>query len=220
MKPQCRICLDEDGELFSPCLCRGSVKYVHRECLNTWLAAAQDPLRCTICRAPYLRRSLKYYMQDCCTTIQYNGLVIFACNMGAAITVGVPISFVHLHLHSYNTQMVWIGIVHCILIFIELLYGLSIALKHRLHCIKLICPEAIMFLFLSGFVAFPIADNFNVRDEFTIISYATILLMFNFYTAALFKGITKQLAIPARNFILPYPPQTHPDCIEEHKEII
>ena len=203
MKPQCRICLDEDGELFSPCLCRGSVKYVHRECLNTWLAAAQDPLRCTICRAPYLRRSLKYYMQDCCTTIQYNGLVIFACNMGAAITVGVPISFVHLHLHSYNTQMVWIGIVHCILIFIELLYGLSIALKHRLHCIKLIC-----------------ADNFNLRDEFTIISYATILLMFNFYTAALFKGITKQLAIPARNFILPYPPQTHPDCIEEHKEII
>ena len=35
---QCRICLDEDGtrELISPCECKGTMKYVHRTCLNKW----------------------------------------------------------------------------------------------------------------------------------------------------------------------------------------
>jgi len=36
----CRICLgdeeESDGDLFSPCLCRGTSAFVHRECLNTW----------------------------------------------------------------------------------------------------------------------------------------------------------------------------------------
>ena len=39
--PTCRICFDEahengHGELIAPCLCRGSMKYVHRDCLNSW----------------------------------------------------------------------------------------------------------------------------------------------------------------------------------------
>ena len=216
MNPQCRICLEEDGNLFSPCLCNGSVKHVHRKCLDTWIAAAENPLRCTICRAPYLRRSLKYSMQNCCVSIQYNGLIIFTGNMGAAITIGIPVN----HLYSYNTPIVWIGLIHCILIFFELLYGFSIALKHRLNCIKIICPEAIMLILLSVFV-FPVTSGFNLRNEFTIISYATILLMFNLYTAAVFKGITTQLTLPSRDFILPYPPQTHTEeYIGENKIII
>lgn len=202
MKPQCRICLEEGGDLFSPCLCKGSVKYVHRECLDKWLATAEDPLRCTICRATYLRRSITYAIQDCCTNIQYNGFIIFTGNMSAAIIIGIPINYSF----SNNTPMViYIGLIHIILLFVELLYGLSIACKHRLNCIHIMCPEAIIFLFLSGFVGFPLAASFNLRDEFAIISYATILLMFNFSTATLFKGITKQLTLPSRHFILPYP---------------
>ena len=33
---QCRICLEEQGEMISPCLCNGTMKFVHRECLNQW----------------------------------------------------------------------------------------------------------------------------------------------------------------------------------------
>jgi len=34
---QCRICLEEDDkEYISPCLCKGSLKYVHLDCLNQW----------------------------------------------------------------------------------------------------------------------------------------------------------------------------------------
>lgn len=33
----CRICLEEDDEEYiSPCLCKGTQKYIHRECLNKW----------------------------------------------------------------------------------------------------------------------------------------------------------------------------------------
>jgi hypothetical protein len=37
---QCRICLDSEGEdeLISPCLCRGTQKFVHRSCLDNWRA--------------------------------------------------------------------------------------------------------------------------------------------------------------------------------------
>ena len=34
---QCRICLEEDDKKYiSPCLCKGSSKYIHIECLNQW----------------------------------------------------------------------------------------------------------------------------------------------------------------------------------------
>ena len=36
--PTCRICLDDTGtsELISPCNCRGTMEFVHRECLDKW----------------------------------------------------------------------------------------------------------------------------------------------------------------------------------------
>nr|XP_025682429.1 uncharacterized protein LOC112783615 isoform X2 [Arachis hypogaea] len=36
---QCRICLETDGRDFiAPCKCKGTAKYVHRECLDHWRA--------------------------------------------------------------------------------------------------------------------------------------------------------------------------------------
>ncbi|OIV97527.1 hypothetical protein TanjilG_11051 [Lupinus angustifolius] len=36
---QCRICLETDGRDFiAPCMCKGTSKYVHRECLDHWRA--------------------------------------------------------------------------------------------------------------------------------------------------------------------------------------
>lgn len=34
----CRVCrIAGEGELYHPCLCAGSIKYVHQECLLLWL---------------------------------------------------------------------------------------------------------------------------------------------------------------------------------------
>ena len=59
MSKQCRICLEENEDLdnlFSPCKCSGTQKYVHRKCLERW---RQENLendnydRCQECRTEY-----------------------------------------------------------------------------------------------------------------------------------------------------------------------
>ncbi|PIA47988.1 hypothetical protein AQUCO_01400524v1 [Aquilegia coerulea] len=53
---QCRICLETDGRDFiAPCKCKGSSKYVHRECLDHWRAIREGFAfaHCTTCKAPY-----------------------------------------------------------------------------------------------------------------------------------------------------------------------
>mmetsp|Transcript_12053 Transcript_12053/g.30950 ORF Transcript_12053/g.30950 Transcript_12053/m.30950 type:complete len:366 (+) Transcript_12053:157-1254(+) len=52
----CRICLEEDGhDLIAPCRCAGTVRWVHRSCLDRWRATSEDRAfsRCTECLAPY-----------------------------------------------------------------------------------------------------------------------------------------------------------------------
>ncbi|OMJ70321.1 hypothetical protein SteCoe_31722 [Stentor coeruleus] len=51
----CRICFDgetKDKKLISPCLCKGSSKYIHKECLYTWINSqnnSEDARKCEIC---------------------------------------------------------------------------------------------------------------------------------------------------------------------------
>ncbi|XP_052487874.1 uncharacterized protein LOC105782931 isoform X1 [Gossypium raimondii] len=43
---QCRICLEIDGRDFiAPCKCKGTSKYVHRECLDHWRAVKMLRMR-------------------------------------------------------------------------------------------------------------------------------------------------------------------------------
>ena len=43
MTPSCRICFarEEEGRLFSPCRCRGTMKHVHVKCLDAWRRASE-----------------------------------------------------------------------------------------------------------------------------------------------------------------------------------
>ncbi|KAF7112540.1 hypothetical protein RHSIM_RhsimUnG0219400 [Rhododendron simsii] len=53
---QCRICLETDGRDFiAPCKCKGTSKYVHRQCLDHWRAVREGFAfaHCTTCKAPY-----------------------------------------------------------------------------------------------------------------------------------------------------------------------
>lgn len=53
----CRICLEEDSRhrLIAPCACRGSQRWVHRECLDKWRSMREDRAfsRCTECLQSY-----------------------------------------------------------------------------------------------------------------------------------------------------------------------
>ena len=50
--PECRICREKGGELIAPCKCAGSLRWVHRTCLEKWLSVrTTDKSTCEICGA-------------------------------------------------------------------------------------------------------------------------------------------------------------------------
>eukprot|EP00303_Exanthemachrysis_gayraliae_P015531 CAMPEP_0206028526 /NCGR_PEP_ID=MMETSP1464-20131121/45092_1 /ASSEMBLY_ACC=CAM_ASM_001124 /TAXON_ID=119497 /ORGANISM="Exanthemachrysis gayraliae, Strain RCC1523" /LENGTH=117 /DNA_ID=CAMNT_0053402589 /DNA_START=8 /DNA_END=358 /DNA_ORIENTATION=- len=56
---QCRICLstDEPEDIIAPCACSGSVRWVHRACLDEWRAQelrANAFEQCELCKFRYV----------------------------------------------------------------------------------------------------------------------------------------------------------------------
>lgn len=53
---QCRICFVEDnGKYVSPCACRGTMKWVHRSCLEAWIntRSGMNKVECPTCKTIY-----------------------------------------------------------------------------------------------------------------------------------------------------------------------
>ena len=56
---QCRFCLEDEtapnNSLIEPCICSGSIRYVHIECLRRWARMNPDANStiCNICNTPY-----------------------------------------------------------------------------------------------------------------------------------------------------------------------
>ncbi|KII87240.1 hypothetical protein PLICRDRAFT_93037 [Plicaturopsis crispa FD-325 SS-3] len=51
----CRICsapAEPDQPLFHPCKCAGTIRYIHQDCLTTWLAHSKKK-DCDVCKHPY-----------------------------------------------------------------------------------------------------------------------------------------------------------------------
>ena len=72
-EPTCRICLETNGILFSPCLCNGTMKYVHETCLDTWRKLSINVLSYTHCeQCNYAYRFKSTFLQ---TILIYGGLV-------------------------------------------------------------------------------------------------------------------------------------------------
>jgi len=77
----CRICLETEPEddLFSPCLCNGTMKYVHRSCLQQWRLSTINPhfiTHCSHCLYPYqIIRSSSERVRD--KIFQYKNYFIF-----------------------------------------------------------------------------------------------------------------------------------------------
>ena len=50
----CRICLESDGVLISPCGCKGSTAYVHQACIREWVNVKQSDT-CEICKQQFYK---------------------------------------------------------------------------------------------------------------------------------------------------------------------
>ena len=58
---QCRFCLENDRvcNLVAPCLCKGTSKFIHNDCLMRWYIEKPDKgLVCGTCKIPYARLQL------------------------------------------------------------------------------------------------------------------------------------------------------------------
>ena len=49
----CRICFESEGTLCAPCKCKGSIEYIHEECLLTWIRGNDERSNCELCKEPY-----------------------------------------------------------------------------------------------------------------------------------------------------------------------
>ena len=60
----CKVCRGgiEEGDLFSPCKCKGSIQHVHQDCLFQWLKSRKGKEQCEVCHTDY--RFLKRYADD------------------------------------------------------------------------------------------------------------------------------------------------------------
>lgn len=91
---QCRICLEDDNpnDMINPCLCKGTQKYVHRECLNQWRSVNVNPkafTHCTVCNYEYktitidsgnikfLEKINKFLVKNFFTFLFLNQVIIF-----------------------------------------------------------------------------------------------------------------------------------------------
>ena len=94
----CRICFGEafeggTGRLISPCLCSGSMRYVHTSCLNEWRAAsanARSLAQCDYCHYQYdvTRTDYAALLESARAARLVSGLLLLCSVLGAAALLG------------------------------------------------------------------------------------------------------------------------------------
>jgi E3 ubiquitin-protein ligase DOA10 len=50
---ECRICLETSGDLISICGCNGSLKYIHKNCIEQWISHNGNNNICELCNKEY-----------------------------------------------------------------------------------------------------------------------------------------------------------------------
>ena len=98
-KKICRICLEEnDSEMISPCACFGYSKYVHEECLKTWIKIKFQNFEeaiCEVCKEKFSIKRIRHInckkkidSQDITFTfikVLIIGIVMFISSFGSMI---------------------------------------------------------------------------------------------------------------------------------------
>lgn len=87
---QCRICFEGATAalpLISPCSCAGSVKFVHEECLKTWIMSQQNELADSECEVCKLKFDMNFVIKATCAPK-------VACKTGFAQVLFLPLLFV------------------------------------------------------------------------------------------------------------------------------
>ncbi|CAD8053603.1 unnamed protein product [Paramecium sonneborni] len=130
--PSCRICLEQDSldKLISPCNCDGTIKYIHMDCLKTWLLIKlqqiQFQAQCELCNS-YLQCQLtfstKFVFQRLCQMSISQKLFFLIFPMLTLILLILGIYFIIQSTKPNQDQYSYIfGVCICIPAFFMLAY--------------------------------------------------------------------------------------------------
>ncbi|KAK2743036.1 hypothetical protein FQN57_004992 [Myotisia sp. PD_48] len=110
----CRICRGEGTEeeqLFYPCKCSGSIKFVHQSCLMEWLSHSQKKY-CELCKTPF--RFTKIYDPDMPEQLPVpvflKELLLYGCRSLLTWLRFVLVAFVWLGWLPWSMRAIWRGL--------------------------------------------------------------------------------------------------------------
>eukprot|EP01064_Diplonema_japonicum_P002864 TRINITY_DN11854_c0_g3_i1.p1 TRINITY_DN11854_c0_g3~~TRINITY_DN11854_c0_g3_i1.p1 ORF type:complete len:399 (+),score=51.85 TRINITY_DN11854_c0_g3_i1:60-1199(+) len=114
----CRLCFDDEettetGKLFSPCLCTGSMRYIHVTCLNRWRTRSQKETsyyQCDQCRFKYNLQKAKWaeFLLD---ARLYKTVAVLFLILGTLVS-GVSVAQVPYPVHAKTWQLLTFNPLH------------------------------------------------------------------------------------------------------------
>lgn len=116
-KDRCRICYSSDASpsnpLLSPCLCSGSLLFIHLDCLKTWLKAKihsglsfRAVQRCEICKGRVVVDPNVFDLKDCYMRIRQGDGITGRSDVSDIVDIMI-ISGTVLYLSTFNSQPPW-----------------------------------------------------------------------------------------------------------------
>ncbi|CAD8140026.1 unnamed protein product [Paramecium pentaurelia] len=128
LNPTCRICLEQDSldKLISPCNCDGTIKYIHMDCLKTWLLKIEFQAQCELCNS-FLQCQLTFSNKYVCSRLRQMSisqkLFFFIFPMLTLILFALGIYFITQIIKKSKDQYAYIfGVFVCIPAFCMLTY--------------------------------------------------------------------------------------------------
>lgn len=97
----CRMCLEDDDKcnLIYPCKCKGSSKYVHKNCLNEWRTTSENThnfKRCELCHHEYKIVNITDNESTCstdCRKIMRNTFPLYAFFTIISFMLGILLEY-------------------------------------------------------------------------------------------------------------------------------
>ncbi|CAG9327579.1 unnamed protein product [Blepharisma stoltei] len=143
---RCRICLDASNweDMISPCLCKGSVKYVHKQCLEQWIRYSQKtPGSKNICELCHTEIALK--IENATIEADYEFFrdfkLIIPIVVGCIIIAGL-IWWIITHAQKYGVDYIMI-ILLIVICFVFMVFLSIIAVILKTKIMKILSSTAV-----------------------------------------------------------------------------
>ncbi|KAK0429106.1 hypothetical protein QR680_011195 [Steinernema hermaphroditum] len=118
VQKSCRICYQED-DLVSPCLCRGTLGYVHSSCLTLWLKKkGTGEMRCDVCRHMLQMAEKEVASGTIPSRVLYRALFMYAAVAFLKYTKYVPLLIAMTTIIVSGFISLWTPVLFCILLFV------------------------------------------------------------------------------------------------------